>query len=278
MKISLVLCTIGRDKTVGKFIDSIINSVYDIELIIVDQNSDDRITNIVETYSFPENISIIHLKPELNGLSKARNYGIKYITGDIYAFPDDDCVYGETLLDYVINVFGKSSSDFFSCRTKDFINPHKSLITCSNERFDFNMSRRAGCSFTLFFKKNHRLIDLRFDERMGVGSGTLYGAGEESDYLTQALYTGAVGYYYPDEVVYHEAKEELFTDLTLKRLESYGGGYAFHIRKNYKKLGLIYTVRLISAIPARLIKTCWSKERFIKSIFFTKGAINGFFR
>lgn len=52
MKFGLVLCTVGRDKEVENFLESLKNQTYvNYELIIVDQNKDDRLEKIIEKYS-----------------------------------------------------------------------------------------------------------------------------------------------------------------------------------------------------------------------------------
>jgi len=72
------------------------------ELIVVDQNDDDRLVPILKDYK--EKFSILHLRSK-KGLSRARNVGLRYVSGDIVAFPDDDCWYPPDLLERVANFF-----------------------------------------------------------------------------------------------------------------------------------------------------------------------------
>ena len=70
IKISLILCTVNRKIEVIEFIESLIKQNYkNFELIIVDQNSDNRIPKIVQQYN--KLINILHVKSAI-GLSKAR--------------------------------------------------------------------------------------------------------------------------------------------------------------------------------------------------------------
>lgn len=152
MLISLVLCTVGRADEVHDFIHSIVSTQRNVELIIVDQNKDDRIAIILERVSFPVNIIVKHIRTDTLGLSRARNIGLKHVTGDVFAFPDDDCIYSRHVLDYLEDKFFTSGFDFFSCRTHQKNSPFSSLIKCPNDYFEIVMDRRAGCSFTLFLK------------------------------------------------------------------------------------------------------------------------------
>ncbi|CAH6988024.1 Glycosyl transferase, group 2 family protein [Vibrio chagasii] len=278
MLISLVLCTVGRTIEVENFIDSIITTKCNVELIIVDQNKDNKIKSMLEVFSFPANIVVKHIRPNILGLSKARNIGIKYVTGDVFAFPDDDCTYDRNVLDYVESEFFCSAFDFFSCKTHEFGSPDKALITCPEKKFEFSMSKRVGCSFTLFFRNTPQIKGVKFDEKMGVGAGTYYGSGEETDYITQLIYLNCQGYYEPNITVFHDAKEELFDSVTLKRLVCYGGGYSYHIKKNFRKLGFLYSIKLLLAIPRRILRNFNKKEELIKAISFSKGTFNGLFR
>lgn len=98
MKFSLILATLGRDKEVANFLESLKNQSYkNFELIVVDQNQDGKIDNIIQEYK--KDFFINHIKIKEKGLSYARNVGLKYINGEIVAFPDDDCEYPENLLE-----------------------------------------------------------------------------------------------------------------------------------------------------------------------------------
>ena len=101
MKISLILATKDRVKEIERFMQSLTHQGNGgLELIVVDQNADDRLESILENskLSFP----IIHLRSEV-GLSRARNVGMAFATGDTIAFPDDDCWYPAGLLARVVS-------------------------------------------------------------------------------------------------------------------------------------------------------------------------------
>ena len=103
VKISLVLATKNRVKEVTNFVQSRAQQQSaNFELIVVDQNKDDRVkANLIQPkFPFP----ILHLRSE-PGLSRARNVGIAFATGDIIAFPDDDCWYPADLLSRVVSEF-----------------------------------------------------------------------------------------------------------------------------------------------------------------------------
>ena len=103
MKASLIVATKGRVDEVGRLFDSLCKQTYrDFEVIVVDQNPDDRLGELVRTYGAGMTIRWIRWSP---GLSRARNAGLKQASGEIVAFPDDDCVYPDETLEQVVQEF-----------------------------------------------------------------------------------------------------------------------------------------------------------------------------
>ncbi|MDD1632118.1 MAG: glycosyltransferase family 2 protein, partial [Methylococcaceae bacterium] len=104
MKVSLVLATLGRDKELVDFLQSLLNQTYkNFELIIIDQNRDGKIDAIVEL--FKDCFDMKHVKVDFTGNARARDYGIGLVKGRIIAFPDDDCAYDKDVLKKVVAEF-----------------------------------------------------------------------------------------------------------------------------------------------------------------------------
>jgi glycosyltransferase involved in cell wall biosynthesis len=94
MKISVILCTYNRCESLAKALESIaalsLREPADWEVLVVDNNSNDRTREIAEGYCnrFPQRFRYI-FEPR-QGLSAARNAGIREARGAIVAFTDDD--------------------------------------------------------------------------------------------------------------------------------------------------------------------------------------------
>ncbi|HCN4986280.1 TPA: glycosyltransferase, partial [Escherichia coli] len=93
-KFSLVLCTINNRKDIPKFIESLSCNIhekkFEVELIVIDQNT----LSIADLFSdIAERVTLKYFKVDFKGLSRARNYALKHVSGDIVCFPDDDCIY-----------------------------------------------------------------------------------------------------------------------------------------------------------------------------------------
>lgn len=257
--------------------DSLSKQEYkNFELIIIDQNKDTRLNEIIKFFS--GKFKIIHLRSE-PGLSVARNLGLKNISGDIVAFPDDDCMYAPDLLRKISDEFkARPALDGITGRCIDF-NEKTNL-----GNFDYDSGRvtklnvwRRGISFTIFLKKNVVERVGCFDERLGVGSITPWGAGEETDYLIRCISSGANILYEPAVKVQHPAKGFMLSKESCNNTYRYASGMGYVMRKHkYPVWFVLYTIlrpiggAIISFLGMRCSKGIHHLIRFL-------GRINGWF-
>ena len=104
MRFSLIVPTISRTGELERFLASLeLQRHKHFELIVVDQNPDDRLVSILSPYA--NRLSILHLRSEKKGASRARNIGLRHASGDVVAFPDDDCLYPPDVLSRVDHTF-----------------------------------------------------------------------------------------------------------------------------------------------------------------------------
>lgn len=261
MKFSLILATLGRVDEMDRFLNSLNQQHYrDFELIIVDQNDDDRLIPILTPYidKFP----IIHQRSS-RGLSRARNVGLRIATGDVIAFPDDDCWYADSVLEQVKDQFTKQSEwDGMTGRSIDE-NGVDFVAGFSRQRIKldlFNVWQQA-ISITIFLRR--QVIDKvgLFDETLGLGSGTIFGSGEETDYLVRAVNAGFQIYYTPDLIVHHPHPEEIIDDKTLTRTFAYGCGMGRVLSKHHYPLWFKARSLIRPLGGAALYLTKFSKPR-----------------
>ena len=86
--ISIIMAAFNSAKNIARTIDSVINQTYSHwELIVVDDGSKDYTASIVNLYSHP---SIKLIQSNHQGVSAARNKGLKAASGDFIAFLDSD--------------------------------------------------------------------------------------------------------------------------------------------------------------------------------------------
>lgn len=258
VRFSLVLGTKDRTRELERFLQSLANQTYrDFELIMVDQNPDDRLKSILAPYA--GRYSILHLSSE-PGLSRAKNKGLDYATGELIGFPDDDCQFPEDLLHRVARFFeDHPSEDGLTGRAVDESGEdiNKGFDRKTGRVNMFNVWRR-GIAFNIFVRR-HGLRDARFDEQMGPGSGTNWGAGDETDYLLQLLARGLRLFYDPNLVVIHPRPQAHYNaDALNHRAYVYACGGGRTIRKHdYPEW---FTVWWVARSFGRLILSAASLE------------------
>lgn len=106
MKVSIIIPVYNIEKYIERCLLSIINQSYkNIEVIIVDDGSTDKSSDIVDDYLNHNNFIVIH--KENGGLSSARNAGLKVATGEFVMFVDGD----DYLMDNAIEILVKKIND-----------------------------------------------------------------------------------------------------------------------------------------------------------------------
>lgn len=103
IKVSIIVPVYNAEKYLERCVDSIINqTLKDIEIILVNDGSTDRSSEILERYTEDSRVKVLNIKN--SGPGKARNEGIKISKGKYLAFVDSDDYIHETFLEKLFNV------------------------------------------------------------------------------------------------------------------------------------------------------------------------------
>ncbi len=229
MRFSLVLATKGRTTEVKYFLRSLQDQKEGLEVIIIDQNDDDRLQQIIKP--FQKSLKIVHLtsKP---GLSRSRNLGIREASGDIIAFPDDDCEYLPDTLTNVASFFeSHPGASGVSGRTVDRSGANSAgKFGDREEEITRSNIWRSHNSVGLFLKIEVTAKVGDFDEQMGLGS--YFSSSEETDYVIRSLKLGFKLYYDPSIKIYHPRVDILSQDKLAQRGLNYGRGVGRLLKKH----------------------------------------------
>jgi glycosyltransferase involved in cell wall biosynthesis len=226
-RFSLVLATVERTTEVDQFLASLeAQAIADVELIVVDQNDDDRLVPILARWSARLNdTKVLHVRSD-RGLSRARNVGLRHCSGEIVAFPDDDCLYPpDTLLNVDAWFRGHPGYHILSLGSRDH-----SGVPSGNKWYSdicdlapINIFRTSQ-SYTYFVKRTWQSQSLAFDEGLGIGSKTSFGSGEDTDFLLTAMHRGMKGRFLGRWHIVHPCKDVRHGGITEERFYSYGLG------------------------------------------------------
>lgn len=248
MKFSLIVATIGRVAELERLLESLeTQRGATFELIVVDQNPDDRLAPLLDSQS--ATVPLIHLRSE-RGLSRARNAGLRHADGDVIGFPDDDCWYGPGLLANIQQWLGAHPQiDGLSVTSRDTAGR---LTGCHWDKRSGSINRaniwRRAISYAIFLRRKVIENVGDFDVELGVGSGTKWGSGEETDYILRSLECGFQLEYVPALSVFHE--RAALGGNAAARGRSYGLGFGHVQRKHGYPLWIAANYWLRSAAGA----------------------------
>ncbi len=201
----MILATYGRSDELKVVLDSLLaQTERGFEIILIDQNPDDRLVPIVASY---EALDIRHLRQAQPNLSAARNRGLAEATADWIAFPDDDCWYEPDCL-------ARVRAPLSAQPALDGVVARWIEIAPDLEQGAYRLDRAAwrdfkggdASSITLFLRREAVARLDGFDARIGVGQ--FFGAGEETDLVLRLLDADSALAFQPEAQVHHHFSHE----------------------------------------------------------------------
>jgi glycosyltransferase involved in cell wall biosynthesis len=236
IRFSLVVATCGRTTEVTTFLASVLcQRRDDVEVILVDQNADDRLLPVIEEVQ--GSLRIRHLRTVDQNASAARNLGLDAAQGEIVAFPDDDCWYPDNLLDGVDQWF-KASPQYsilaVGAVDDEGIPSGNRWIQNSCDIRSWNSLRTTFCS-SLFLSAIEESRRVRFDPMLARG--------EETDFILRLLATGVRGRFDRSLCVRHPRRDMMSGTVSRERAISYGAGMGRLVRRH--SLTVLWTVLVV---------------------------------
>ncbi len=252
-RFSLVMATRGRDAEIAAFIESLlVQGRGDAELIVVDQNPDERVASVLAP--FLERLRIVHLRTDLAHANRARNLGLRAASGDVVAFPDDDCLYPAGVLDRVDASF--CAAPALAVLTGPAASPEGGLGSGrwreAGGAIDVTNVWTSVIEFNLWIRREVALALGGFDEAMGPGS--LLGSAEGNDLVMRAIAVGKVAQYDPALRVIHPDKR--LSEVAVGRARLYGRGLGFALRRHRASPAtwLPFAIRPLGGVALSLLR------------------------
>jgi len=237
--ISLVMGTFRRSAELEPMLRSLLAQTnHNFELIVVDQNPDDRVVPLLEPLA-RAGLTVRHLRQARPNLSAARNLGLDNARGNLIAFPDDDCWYEPDVIELALAHFGASPrSDGIAAHWVELdprgTRPARALSPEQWRKFKGG----DGTSFTLFFRTGKLRSLGGFDETLGTGQW--FGCGEETDLIFRLLEAGATINYLPTVHIHHPHDEtQNLTRSQCRRNRLYGRGTGALLAKHRLPLWVV---------------------------------------
>ena len=152
------------------------------DVLIINQCDRDA----VEEYSFPNQLGkICHARmihTTTRGLSRSRNMALRYATGDICVFCDDDEIFESDYEQTILNAF-QTHVDFTIIAFK--LNYDRKKCPTKTRTYNRFTSGSLSSAQIAFRRQDIIATSILFDEKMGSGTGN--GGGEECKWMYQLL-------------------------------------------------------------------------------------------
>lgn len=240
IKFSVLIATLNRPEILKTCVKCLLNQTYDnYEIIIIDQSDKEyRDDSVAETDS---RINYIHIDEK--GLSHARNVGLHYVTGNYVCLIDDDALYDKNYLKESSEIIKKIEPIVLVGMLIDPVTK-KSASNLNDCKISWKNVIKGLRSACMIIETNF-LKTVKFDEKFGIGS--VYGSGEETDILMNALYCNKAIYFTRAIKMYHI--DPSIEEIPLNKIASYAFGAGALFRKTVKNYsffwGVYYLLRTV---------------------------------
>jgi glycosyltransferase involved in cell wall biosynthesis len=234
IRISLVVATLHDNGDLEHFLGSLAAQIDppSFEVIIIDQNGDDRLCPLLKRFS--SKLEIIQELVCFHSVNRARNLGVEKARGQWVTFPDDDCRYLPTLLKEVEQGILTPSVRVVTGQTVDS-SCRPNVLRWEKQAQYFQRSNMFSClsEATMFMERDLFIKAGGFDERFGLGGR--YPAAEGIE-LMHRVFTvmgkGESAYFNPAVCMQHPTKIPPWTRQAVGRFYSYGCGDGALIAKH----------------------------------------------
>jgi ADP-heptose:LPS heptosyltransferase/glycosyltransferase involved in cell wall biosynthesis len=266
-RVSLVVSTMNRTEELAGLMDSLLGQEFkDFEILVVDQNSDDRIVPVLERYQSELNISRIPTSGR-TGVSSGRNDGWRRARGDFIVFPDDDCWYPPWFLRRGLQILDSSGAELVCGRFADETGRTINGRFASRAHYITPRSVWIAQAEWVTFHRRGLLERLGgFDEGLGIGSSSHWQAAEGPDFILRALEHYCVCYYDPSLYGFHREYDlDNPAGGMARKGRVYGRGMGYVLRRHrYGVLNLLYwasrplATAFISVFSGRFYRALYS--------------------
>lgn len=155
IKLSIILVIHNNEKTIANCITNILKQTYqNIELILINDASQDDSLNTIKDYLYDEKIKLINHKI-YEGIASSRNEALQVATGDYITFVNPYDIINHNYYKLLIDSIISKNADI-AISNLIINNPHKNAInyvyySCSNKKNIIN-TRSGSCLLNKVFK------------------------------------------------------------------------------------------------------------------------------
>lgn len=155
IKVSIAIASYNNSRYIKRCIDSVINQTHqNLEILIVDDGSNDDTSKILEFYSCEQKVKVF--VKENGGLSRVRQLSLNLATGTYICFLDADDYVENNYVALMLKKIEEDKSDICICSSR-FLYEDGSVAP--NNNFLYNTSKKPIKLTTKLFADNRKCID-----------------------------------------------------------------------------------------------------------------------
>lgn len=253
MKLNVIIPTYNRAKLLVETLESVENahipSDFEVEVIVVNNNSDDDTEKIVkEVQTKPGQIKIKYLFEKEQGRSVAVNTGIRNAESDLIAMIDDDIRIEKNWFEQINKIFkerwdevdfiGGKVLPIWEIEPPDWVKEIRDVGVCwrdyGEEEWTYGKDTPILTGGHAVFKSNLFSEVGLYAEELGVKKKNLASC-EDDVMFEKLLESGKKGIYSPNLIVHHYVPSHRLNK-NYYRQWHFGAGMSWHtVEKNYKK-------------------------------------------
>ena len=299
--LSIIICTYNREKYISALLESIAKNDYpttNYEIVLVDNNCTDNTRGVCEQFAAAhKEVAFRYVKEPEQGLSAARNKGIKEAQGDIIIYVDDDALVEADYIRIYAEHFaanpdtmaaGGPIEPLYETQEPSWMSPYtKALLTAwmnyGDKVREYPKGRYPGGGNAAYRKRVFDKVGL-FNTELGR-KGYLLLASEEKDIFDKMKALGMKVLYLPTPVLHHcipqaKLEKDYFNRLTLQigrseRMRTSAiskGKYLSRLASEAVKWGGTLALLCIYTLQLHPMKG-WKLVLFRKNV--TKGLLGG---
>ena len=204
--VSVLIPAYNAEKTINRCMDSILCQTFqDIELIIVNDGSTDNTLSILINYAEKDKRIIVYNQPN-QGVSAARNTGLRNASGDYILYVDSDDWIEPNMIQRMVDLI--EDADIVFCGN-DYSETPRQVECIDNVKIeDWNQQQQM-----LEFMKHKRMTGMLWNKliRRNITQGSWFnektGYGEDAEFLWKIL-KKSHKMIVTNEILYHHVMEQ----------------------------------------------------------------------
>lgn len=204
MKVSIIIPAYNMEHYIRRTLQSCISQIYsDIEIIVVNDGSTDRTTDIIATFNDPR---IVKLTQVNKGVSAARNYGLQEATGNCCIFLDGDDWLEENAIELLVETYEREKCFVISTYKDAYLDANtirvdnRSGVLETSEHVIWNGYATSYRSYYNLRSSCYKLFDIQILRNNNIYFNETITHGEDGLFVCRYLQNIKELYYLPKQL------------------------------------------------------------------------------